>query len=460
VIDEYRIGFDSRLRLGHSGFMGSAVVDEGQEQFLARHARRNYWLYLLLVLISLGGSPFGDMAVFVPTLAIKLKAPSWIVALPTVVDYSVAYLPILLMGWLMGPGVSRTKVYSWSVAAMYLPILVLGAALFAGTSDRVLVIVFCWSVVVYSLAMGVTILPCWDLFARIFPDSRRGKMMGQAGAVGQAATLLTAGVAGWLISTHSPLTFPKNYAAAMLVFSINGLIAAGVIRGLREYVPTIEDETSTFGEYLRGLLTIVRSDHAFTWTLAASMLAMMLAGISPVVLAYAVKYGGFVGDNDKALLVGVKPYVLIPAVLLFGYLAQRFGPARVAGGLAALIACASPVALVVRGKAQLAPMLLVFAGANVWFYALLSAMRCAKSQQMHQYLSIFFTVCMIPGLAPLGLAWMVDRQPVVAMVLIMVIATMAAIGFFVLAGGMSLVALSEGEERRRDALVTSEGGSE
>src|SRR4051812_18611085 len=111
------------------------VVDEGQEQFLARHARRNYWLYLLIVLISVGGSPFGDMAVFVPTLAMKLQAPSWIVALPTVVDYSLAFVPILLMGWLMGPATSRTRVYSWSVASMYLPILVLGGALVMAPSN-------------------------------------------------------------------------------------------------------------------------------------------------------------------------------------------------------------------------------------------------------------------------------------------------------------------------------------
>src|SRR5438477_7768479 len=143
--------------------MAGEVLEYGQDDFLNRFGRRNYWLYLLIVLISVGGSPFGDMAVFVPTLAMKLNAPSWIVALPTVVDYSIAFVPILLMGWLMGPAVSRTKVYSWSVAGMYVPILVLGAALFLAPSERVLVIVFCLTVIVYSLGLGVTILPCWDL---------------------------------------------------------------------------------------------------------------------------------------------------------------------------------------------------------------------------------------------------------------------------------------------------------
>src|SRR5438477_11784617 len=105
--------------------MAGEVLEYGQDDFLNRFGRRNYWLYLLIVLVSLGGSPFGDMAVFVPTLAMKLKAPSWIVALPTVVDYSLAYVPIVLLGWLMGPGTSRTKVYSWSVAATSRPLVAL-----------------------------------------------------------------------------------------------------------------------------------------------------------------------------------------------------------------------------------------------------------------------------------------------------------------------------------------------
>src|SRR4051794_12638929 len=93
------------------------------ETYLAQHARQNYLLYMLIVLISMGGSPFGDMSVLLPTLAMRLNAPSWIVSLPMVVDYSIAFIPILLLGWLMGPTTSRTRIYSWSVALMYVPIL-------------------------------------------------------------------------------------------------------------------------------------------------------------------------------------------------------------------------------------------------------------------------------------------------------------------------------------------------
>jgi Na+/melibiose symporter-like transporter len=386
---------------------------------------------MLIVLLSLGASPFGDMSVFVPTLAMRLHAPTWIVALPTVVDYSISYIPILLLGWLMGTQTSRTRVYAWSVAAMYVPILVLAVALFRGGSDRVMMVLFCGCIVAYSLALGVTMLPCWDLFARIFPDTKRSKIMGQAGALGQGATLLTAGFAGWLISSHSPLPYPKNYALAMLIFASNGLACMFVILGLKEYKPPVKDERRlTFKDYLATLVKIVRTDRRFSATLRIAPFAIVLVSLAPVLLAYAVKYRNFTGANDKALFVACRPYVMIPALLFLGYLSHRIGPARVAGMLAALILLGIPLAMTVHGRFQFVPLMLISVCAfGTYFYVLLAVMRDADQTRMHQYLAIFYTVCMLPGLAPLGLAWLVDHMPNLAMMLIMIVAAIVAFGF-------------------------------
>ncbi|HTL28643.1 MAG TPA: MFS transporter [Tepidisphaeraceae bacterium] len=409
----------------------SSLVSTEQEAFLSQYARRNYLLYMLIVLLSLGASPFGDMSVFVPTLAMRLHAPTWIVALPTVVDYSISYIPILLLGWLMGARASRTRVYAWSVAAMYLPILALALALIRGGSDQMMVPIFCACVIMYSLALGVTILPCWDLFTRIFPDSKRSKIMGQATALGQASTLLTAGVAGWLISTHSPLAYPKNYALAMLIFASNGFICMFVILNLKEYKPPVETEPRlTFTAYLATLWQIVRTDRKFFITLRVAPFAVMLVSLAPVALSYAVKYRGFTGADDKALFVASRPYFLIPILLLLGYLSHRIGPARVAGALAVLILVSIPLAMTLSGRQQLLPLLMIATGASgTYFYVILAVMRSANPGQMHRYLAIYFTTCLLPGLAPLGLAWLVDRTPHLAMSLIMIVAAIVAIGF-------------------------------
>jgi hypothetical protein len=57
-------------------------------------------------------------------------------------------------------------------------------------------------------------------------------------------------------------------------------------------------------------------------------------------------------------------------------------------------------------------------------------MRSADPAHMHRYLAIYFTTCLIPGLTPLGLAWMVDHHPQLAMQLVMLVAAIVAIGFF------------------------------
>lgn len=411
--------------------MADSPPNLDQETYLARHARRNYVLYMLVIMFSLSGSSFGDMSVFVPSLAMRLHAPSWLVAFPMVAGLSIAYAPALLIGWLLGPRTSRAKAYAWSVALMYIPILVLAVFLFRGGSSEILLPIFTGAIVLYSLAMGVTILPCWDLFSRIFPDSKRAQVVGHAGALGQVATLISAGTAAWLISSKSPLPHPKNYAAAMLIFSTGGLICSAIILRMKEYIPPEPPgHDRSLKGYLDSIARILRTDRAFVSILKVVALAFTVAAVFPVVLRHAEKHRGFSVGNDLALLVGIKPYFAIPFVLLCGYVASRIGPGRLAAILAGMIAAAIPFALALWGRWQLAPLVLVLLGESMATYTLLAVMQRAPAGLMHQYLAIYFTVGMIPGLAPLGLAWLFDRAPGLAMVLILIIAATVSIWLF------------------------------
>lgn len=405
--------------------------DLDQEAYLARYARRNYVLYMVVIMFSLSGSSFGDMSVFVPSLAMRLNAPSWLVAFPMVAGLSIAYAPTLLVGWLLGPRTSRARAYAWSVALMYVPILVLAIFLFRGESNELLLPIFTVAIAMYSIAMGITILPCWDLFSRIFPESKRAKIVGQASALGQIASLLSAGAAAWLISSKSPLPHPQNYAAAMLIFSTGGLICVGIILRMKEYIPPVlEDHDRSLKAYLRGIACILRTDRPFVAILKVVALAYTVAAVFPVVLSHAQKFRGFSAANDMALLVGIKPYFAIPFVLLCGYVAHRIGPARLAAILAGMIALAIPLALALWGRWQLLPLVVVLLGEAMSIYTLLAVMNRAPSGRMHQYLAIYFTACMIPGLAPLGLAWLLDRLPSFAMSLIFVIAVSVSVSLF------------------------------
>jgi Na+/melibiose symporter-like transporter len=309
--------------------------------------------------------------------------------------------------------------------------------LFRGGSNRLLLPVFTGSIVLWSLAMGLSILPCWDLFARVFDESRRAKVTGQAQALGQFARLLSAGAAGWLISDRSPLPTPKNYAVAMLVFAIGGLISAAVILFMKEYIPPAESEPAaghdrSFRTFWRGIVDILRTDRRFVSALKVVALSYTMAAAFPVVVSYAQKHRGFSAENDMAWMVATRPYLGIPFALFCGFLAHRIGAARVSGMLAALMAVGIPLTFVVWGRWQLVPLFMVLLGESMSTYAMLVVMDRAPPRLMHHYLAIYFTACMIPGLAPLALAPLSDHAPVLTLVIIMLTNVAIAVGFLLL----------------------------
>ena len=253
--------------------------------------------------------------------------------------------------------------------------------------------------------------------------------------LGQFA-LLSAGAAGWLISTKSPLVYPTNYAAAMLIFAIGGLVSAGVILFMKEYIPPLPQEVSKvdrgIGIFLQEIRSILRSERRWLASVKLVALSYTMAAVFPVVLTYVEKYRGFSGQNDVAWFIGVKPYIAIPFALLCGYLANRIGPARVSGLLCGLMALGIPMALVLWGRWQFLSLFMILLGETMQFYSILVVMQRVPERRMHQYLAIFFTACIVPGLAPLGLAKLSDDAPTVVMLIIMVMCAVLAVGFFVL----------------------------
>jgi hypothetical protein len=200
---------------------------------------------------------------------------------------------------------------------------------------------------------------------------------------------------------------------------------------MKEFIPPESTESDrSVSTYLRSVGTILRTDRAFVTILKPVALAYMVAAVFPIVLAHAEKFRGFSQQIDVPILVATRPYVAIPSVLAFGYIAQWIGPARLASILAAVISMAIPLAMSVWGRWQLVPIFLVMVGESMSTYALLAVMKRAQAGLMHQYLAIYFTACMIPGLSPLGLAWLLDRAPQAAMLAICFIAAAAAIGLF------------------------------
>jgi hypothetical protein len=200
---------------------------------------------------------------------------------------------------------------------------------------------------------------------------------------------------------------------------------------MREYRPPVPAGFDAgLTAYLRSLLTILRTDRRFVTTLKVAALAFTTVGVFPVLLTYATRSRGLSTVHDVPLLIGAAPFLTIPFTLLFARLAKFIGPARIGGLLALITAAAVPLAWALHGRWQFIPLAMLMLGAGVYTYALLTVMRSAVPGLMHQYLALYFTACMIPGLTPLGLAWVLDRWPAVALGSILLASLAGGVGFF------------------------------
>jgi MFS family permease len=405
----------------------------GGEVFLkeqAEHLKRNSWVYVLSVVVtSLAGS-FGDLGVVVPSLLIKLEAPGWLVSFPMVATVSLAYLPVVPMGWWLRAEHSRKRLYMGTCGLMCVMLLVLVVPLFMGVSRETMLVCVFVSTLLYSLAAGLSILPCWDLFGRVFAERERPRLAGIATGVGQVFGVLSGVAAGWILSPGGPFEYPMDYAVSMALFVFGSVCYIGCIAFFHE--PRVTEQVESregFTAYLKGLVGLAARDRAFGRTLLAACTGAMIVAVGPLALTYATRHGGF-KEEWVGWLVGLKPCVGVLIVLAVTRMSSRVTAQGIAMMFAILAAAGLGLLVICRGVWLLLPLVLVGQAFSMYSFCILAVMRHAGSGQTHRHLSVFYALAFFCGLMPLGLGWLMDRQPMGAVLAAMGIAVAAVVLFW------------------------------
>lgn len=390
----------------------------------------NSRVYLASTLLTNLTGAFGDPSVLLPALALRLDAPSWLVALPLATQMCVAYLPVLFLGWFMRPEWSRKRLYACSCLAMTLTLAPLIVALFAGTGRNQLLSTLAVSWLLFGLAQGVGILPWWGLFALMFPPGRRGWMLGLANAIGATVTLAASGVAAWLISARSPLAFPFNFAVSLSVYALGAITYSFFILRLREPPPeTIAAPRPPLRDYGAQLRAVIFRDRAFGRTLAAAAVGAALVAIAPLFLAFAQKHRGFTPGATSAL-VFLRQLAVIPTALLAGRISSRVHPNYVVSGIMAAVAAGAFAAPWLRGNWQFFPLLLTGLSPLTYHFCLVSLMSHAPTTLTHRYLTVYYMAAIIPGFTPMLLGVLLDRKPLTALAAAAALAVITAFVFW------------------------------
>ncbi len=383
-------------------------------------------MYLFsVVVVGLSGS-FGDLGVVVPSLLIKLEAPGWLVSFPMVATMSIAYLPVLPMGWWLKAGMSRRKLYMVTCGVACATLLVMIVPLYAGaTREQMLACVFA-SMLAYSLAVGLTILPCWDLLARLFAEKDRARLVSIGQGMAQVCALFSGALGGWILSPAGPFEYPMSYAVSLTLFLLGALLYIACVWGMHEPRAVQEEEaTEGFGAYLKGLAAMPLRDRAFGRTVVAGCAGGMIVAVGPMALAYATRHRGF----DPAWvgwLVGLKPCVAVPMVLVVTKLSKQVTAQMICVILAVMTTVGLLMLLVCWGVWQLAALMLVGQSFLLYAFCVLAVMRHAGTGQTHRHLTVFYTAAATCGLAPIALGWLMDRQPTLAVAVAAGIAAVTA----------------------------------
>ncbi|MBI2440824.1 MAG: MFS transporter [Lentisphaerae bacterium] len=450
------------------------AAPQEETAFIARHFRRNTRLYLTSISLSALTGSFGDMSMLVPSLVLKLNGPRWLSLFPMVAIMSLAYVPAIIMGWVMRPDTSRVRLYSFSILSMFLPLLIPSTALLLNAGRTTLIGSIFIGCALAAIGQGLTILPCWDLFARIFPQQTRGTIIGWSTGLAQLLNLVASIAVALLVGANSTALawlpdrareilagwssvapFPRNYGISLLINITGGLVCATVLRRIKEYRHPHAGPRLPIRQYLGELRAILQRDTGFRRLLAGTVIGASLTSSMPLLLLYAVSQRGFTPDRIP-LLLPISASVFIPVALLFGHLAAKIGPHRIAALCAGLVIAGWSTAMVAHNGILIVALIAGNFASTLYTYQIVAIMNHAPAGQTHRYLTLFYAGALVMGLTPLALNALLPLAPQLVPVAVITLATVT--GSLLLMRSKHGEAAAEGTRRNSTLSLTDASG--
>lgn len=232
-----------------------------------------------------------------------------------------------------------------------------GIILFLGSSHNELTLtLFLIFFAVNHLLMGVA-TPVWfDLYAKLTPISKRGRLTGMRNSVSGGLSFIGGLFLTWLLATF---LFPFNYALVFFTAFVLQLISLILQTRLVEEYPSGVLPRQSLVDYVAELSKMLRANPNFRAFLIASVFLILAAMPVSFFTVYALHNFRATGSDIGTFTIMMVTGQMIGG-LLNGYIADRYGNklALVSSCAGALIACIG---------ASLAPSLLFFHA--VFFFA-------------------------------------------------------------------------------------------
>lgn len=218
---------------------------------------RNFFLHLFASLGNKLADELSSARLVLPWLLGIIGAPVWMIGLLVPIREAGALLPQLFVAGFIR--LKPQRKWIWVAGALLQAVAAMGLALLAlvgsGAVGGLLVLA---SLVMLSLARGLSSIATKDMLGKTIAKHRRGTLMGWSGSVAGAATLIAGGVLVWFGDRPGNLALAILLCVAAAGWLLNALCAARI----KEVPGAVEGGENAWDSIKLGL-SLMREDRTF-----------------------------------------------------------------------------------------------------------------------------------------------------------------------------------------------------
>ncbi len=285
--------------------------------------RRNFILNTAEGALFIAGSSFISSQTVLPALIVRLGGGNIAVASVSVIVWVGLFLPQIFAA-------RHTQAQQWKkpwalkyglLQRLMVPLIACAILILGPGNPGYGLFAFFLLFSGMQILMGITTPGWYDLFAKVTPLNKRGRLSGVRNSIGGASAFLCGILLTWLLGYFD---FPVNYVLAFLCCAALQGISLIVQAQIVEQEPSVvvtPPSLSAYVEQLRSVLVNNREFRVFLWASVFLVLATMPIGFFTV---YALKHfqatETIVGEFTLTLVS-----VQIISALVNGIVADRYG---------------------------------------------------------------------------------------------------------------------------------------
>jgi MFS family permease len=253
-----------------------------------QNLRHNFTINLLNNSFLTFGTSIVSASVIMPLFVSNLSDSKILVGLIMTLSFAGWLVPQLFTAPLVARYRQIKRLLIPSVFfAERLPFLLLGPAIFllAPANPRLTLIVFFVLLTWYSFGSGFNAVGVQELYARIIPVDKRGRLAGITGAIGIGLALFGTAINRTILARWA---FPYGYALLFGLAGISALVAWFWLLRIREPETDVQPKSQAFSDFFKMIPGVLTRDPNFTRFLI-SMCVLYFGGMSGSFLAVAAK---------------------------------------------------------------------------------------------------------------------------------------------------------------------------